>query len=756
MPATGIIRIIGATVLVCGFIFLVPVHDVLAVTYESTKSADLAVSAKVNARRQDLEFSLTSSSLDSVISADETVEFTIDYGSHLTYGIPMTIEAWWSEGSIVSDPLTTIPLLSYQAGSATPDYWGESIPVVDTVNRKIVWTVKRFPPNTIHKTVRFKLKTPSRYVTEKQVQFSVHARMYTPEIEMAEREIVYTYDPAMFIRSELKGLQFLSLDVRQITNSSFALFIATSVPTKTVITYGIDPNNLDKTITDATFSDEKMITIDGLLPATTYYYRVLIANERGIEKRTPERLKVTTSSASLLPLLESSRVVVTSRGILLLDGTLLGNLTTLTVPLSTPLSFILPFKKVFPGGVSLTLTNRSVLGISTDPPFISSNTVQLQETQAYTYTGSLTAPMVAGQYDVQMETVSEDGMRDRDILTTLIVTEPLQIVDAKNGRGVERALVYLERYDKRKQQFVAFSGTSFLMRNPSYTDEKGRADIVLPEGEYQMTVHAIGYRGMQINFGVRSGDKQSYPTVQIEPEPFSWQNIVSYYKAAYLDTYLYATNQASSLSSSYRFLDVVLLSIGVLVGLLIFGINLRRLEWSFESVILMAEKRFLQLLGHKEHVCMGLVRNLDTGLPISHATVQLVNIKTGIVLARDLSDAFGVFRLRAVATGTKLLIRKVGYENKNIFLQDGYEYCSIVTLVRESQKKLPKAMAFLLTIVRELIHSLADVALLASWFVCIVVLSRKAAILWPLVILACINTFLWLELVWRDFKRQYK
>jgi hypothetical protein len=74
-------------------------------------------------------------------------------------------------------------------------------------------------------------------VTDKNVNFSVRARMIETDVTHGWINLDQVYSPTDFIRKEVRGLQLLVAEVRRVTDRSFSLFLVTSVPTKTIITY---------------------------------------------------------------------------------------------------------------------------------------------------------------------------------------------------------------------------------------------------------------------------------------------------------------------------------------------------------------------------------------------------------------------------------------------------------------------------------------------------------------------------------------
>ena len=741
--------------IVIGILTIIP--SVRAIYYESTKSATLNTSVRIKARTEDILFAFISDKVNMVVGAEEEIEYTITYGSLLSYGTPMTITAEWSLGTVPDQSLYSYNILSYVAGSATKDYWGESTPVVDVVHRTITWTVTRFPPNTIGKTLKFRLKTPGRYVTDRNVNFTIRARLVQEDITKDWINLDNVYSPTEFIRREVSGLQLLTADVRRITDQSFSLFIVTSVPAKTVIYYGLTPDNLDKTYADDMLSDQKLITIDGLLPSTTYYYRILIENEKGIQRKTPEVFQVTTSSTSLVALIDQDRVLISSRGVLLKNTSGLGPESTVVVPRGVPVELFLPFRSGVPTSVYLSLANQTVLGISTEgPPETSDRKVRFLETQARTYTGTITSPNLVGLYDLIIESEGDITGTNRDMLTTLIVSDPITVV-ANTGKPIERALVYLERMGDYSGKYEYFPAETYGARNPSYTDSDGSADIVLPDGDYMVNVNAIGYKTYQKNFYFNPSGRQPYPRVVLEPGSFNLLNYVSYYWSVTVDSFRFFNWNVDKLASSWRFLDLSLLTSVFILTILSLLTNLRRVKVTLEGLDIFIEKKFFRILRyHKpENVFIGFVERLDNGWPVHGATAILIDRKTKAITGRDITSGLGEFHLRLEpGREYELTFKKTGLEVRREIIGTpvlvyGHEPFRMTPVKTVS---LHPVIEFSVVTARSIFHALSDTLLFAVGILNLLFWYRLGIRVLPTVIITAVNALLWLSYEWHLFR----
>ncbi|MFC1646985.1 hypothetical protein ACFL1A_01745 [Patescibacteria group bacterium] len=716
------------------------------------------VSARVRARPIDFTFDFTSNAKENTIGAEEEIEYTIKYGSLLDYRVPMVIEAEWSLGTVPDQSLYSYNIVSYVAGSATKDYWGESTPVVDTVNRKITWTVKSFPPNTIDKTLRFKLKTPGRYVTDKNVNFIVRARMYSIDTYKSWIALDQTYTPTDFIRKEVRGLQFIVAEVRRITNQSFSLFIVTSVPARTTIYYGLTPE-MDQSYTDDTLSDQKFITIDGLLPATTYYYRIMIENEKGIQRKTPEVFTVTTSSTSLVSLIDQERVLISSRGVLLKSTSGLGVGSTIVVPRGVPVELFLPFIADVPSSVYLSLASQSVLGISTEgPPATADQKVKLLETQMRTFTGSITTPIITGIYDMVLEASSDKSGTNQDVVTSLIVSDPISVVN-KEGKPIERAIIYLERLNNYTQIYEYFPAESFGSHNPSYTESDGSVDMVLPDGDYTINVNAIGYKTYQSNFYFNPSGNTPYPKIVLERSNFSPLTYLTYYHSAILDSFKFFNFSVDKLASSLRFQDLSMLVAIVIFTILSILANFRRVKVTFEGFLIFIEKRFIRVFRRLDttRLFIGFVENRANQMPINTAVVLLVDKKTKKIIARDVTNSIGEFHL-LLDPGKEydLVIKKRGFSGYKEVIGVGELIAGHppFAIHPEAAKKLPAVLEFMIVMIRTVFYGFSDALLFAVGILNILLYIRIGPKVLPVLALTALNAILWAQFQWHTYRNR--
>lgn len=728
-----------------------------AYTPAATKSAELSVSASILPKPEDFQFAF-SSNLTGAATADQEIEYTISYGSKIDYGTPMVIEAEWSLGSVTEEYLYNYEIVSYIPGSATRDYWGESTPVVDIKHRKITWTITRFPPNTLDKTLRFKLKTPGRYVTDRQVAFSVTARMRTNQIGVGEITLDQLYNPTEFIRREVRGMQILSADVRKITDTSFTLYLVTSVPVLATIFYGTDADNLTETVTDSLLSDTKTIEIGGLTPATTYFFRILIENDKGIQRKTPELFTITTAAHSLLSLIDQDRMVVTARGVSLKPEFGRGG-SSILVPRGTDLDFYIPFLSVPPNRVYLSVSGLNVLGATTAITLPGMQKIRLLETQYKVFTGRLPVPVSPGTYDVFIETDDDSGTINQDTLFTATISRPLTVTDSRN-RPVEKALVYIERYSNDTNDYERFPSESYGSHNPAYTNPDGTLDVILPDGEYTFTVNAVGFAPAETKFTMLPGSREQYPTIMLSRSPFALRPFAVYYLTALADFLQRVNALVREIASSGRFLDLGFVTGVIILTIISSVLNLKRIKLTGESAYIFLEKWLRRTFFHERTVTLliGFVEDAQRGLPVHGAAVYLLEHGTRNIVSRDLSSPLGEFRLRFTpGRAYDMVVKKPGFMHffREITADELLEELPPASLISETRIRLSPAIEYARELAVTLFHGLTDMLILGVAILSVWMTARIGVLkMLPILIVTTINLAMWFEYHLARFHRR--
>lgn len=634
-------------------------------TISITSSDQIEVVAAVPAQTRDFTLAFASDTKEGLIGANQLLSFTLTCSSNLAYATSFTLEAEWSLGTIPEKNLFAFNVFDYVSGSAGKGY-GETTPIIDLAKRKIIWKIKNFPKKTADQKVSFKLKTADRFITEQNLEVNIKARLYTSDLTLTDQALQYTYTPTQLIKTELVSLGLVKHEIRQINDTSFSLLIQTARPTKTTIFYGKTIDSLGKTFVEPTLAEQKLLRLEGLEPQTTYYYQIQIETEKGVVFRTPEIYRVTTSAESLMSSLDRENVLISLRGIILRNKATIELTSPLTVVRGQSPEVFLPFKTNVPTQVYARLVPSQVLGINNLDPIPSLEKTRFLETEAGIFSGKLVLPAQTGLYDLLLETYDSNQSLAQDTLAKVLLVEPLKIVGS-DGQFIEGARVYLERYSENLKIYEHFPAESFGGKNPTFSQNGGVIDYVLPKGHYKLKVTALGYKPKETIFSLNPAAGQDYPTVTIEKAPFSLVNTILYYQSIVADTLSFIKYNLNQLASSYLFFNLITaVSFGSLILLTLLSFSLRthiplvRLP----KYLLFHLKKILPGFSILMHIHGTVVEeDEDFHPPITQATVYIIDADKKIIVSQTSTNKRGEFFSDKLTGGHyQIEVMKKGYE----------------------------------------------------------------------------------------------
>lgn len=459
--------------------------------------------------------------------------------------------------------------------------------------------------------------------------------------------------------------------------------------------------------------------------------------------------------------------MVTTRGVLLtgLDG--IGPETNIVVPRSIPVEFYLPFTSGVPSSLTLSLSekapgyvNSDVLGIATEaPPVTGAQKVRFLETQPKTFSGTITMPSKSGAYDVIIEADGDLTGTNRDLLTGLVVSDPLTVKNSE-GKPVEHALVYVERRDDRTGKFGYFPAATYGSHNPAYTDSDGSVDMILPVGEYSVNVNAPGYDTYQKKFSMTANDRQPYPQIALTLARFAWSSYAAYYWAVGTDLISLANWNIDNLAGSYRYLDFSLVAGLAILTCLSLLANLHRVKVTAEGFIVFLDRKFIRRMGKNgTNRLIGFVERSGSGMPVHGAVVVLVDKKTRAIAGRDITSSLGEFRLRVdPAREYDISIVKSGFATCRETvgagtLIDGH---GPYALEPEHTGHPHPVLDFAGMLAGSVFHALSDTLLFGVGILNVLLWLRLGPKVLPLMLVTAANTLLWLEYEWHVWKNLKK
>lgn len=737
--------------------FLTPAKAYADSATPTPVSHELGVTANVPAHTSDFQFDLTSSATADKVGSDATITYTITYGSLLSYSSSFTLEAQWSMGTIRAKNLYAFDIVSYVSGSAARAY-NESLPTIDLAKKKISWKIENFPQNTKDRTVSFKLKTPARYVTNQNIDFTVKAKLYASDISLPEKEVKLTYTPTQFIQKALSEFEIIAFDIRELRNTSASLMISTSQPSAATVYYGTDLD-LGKSITDATLSQQKVVTLNNLAPNTTYYLKVKVENAQGVPRTTPEIFTFTTPSSSFFAAIDQENTLIGAFGTILKNRASMGKGAAV---LSTPqksLDIFLPFITSPPSLVFLKLVNSQVLGINNidPPPFLEK--IRLLETEPGVFSGKITTPAIYGNYDLLVETQNMEGSYTLDLLTKMIIREPIKILSS-SGVGIEHARITLELYNPRSGIFEYFPAETFGFKNPTYSESDGSVDMPLPPGRYKIRVAARGFVPKEEIFDFSPLKNESFPKIILAKSSFSLKDTLLYYGDTLGDTIGFFNFNLDQLISSYRFINLSFILGLLTLSILSLFLTAHHLKIKLEDLLVYLAKHWRKLSGYRipsENLFTGFIEN-KTGMPIHGAAILLISPSNKNIIYKNITNVFGEFHL-PVEKGREydLMITKKGFEalKKRIGAEELEKNRHLFQLEEEATLPRPKIVEFFLVGGRALLRMFSDTLFFAVIIFHLFYIAKFGIVrILPITLITLFNLSLWLELVWRDFQQK--
>lgn len=546
------------------------------------------VTATVAANPTDFLASLAlTDPLNGTFSQDTTLTYTLTYGNKLSYPADITVEASWDLGTIQGGSTPTVDLLDYVVGSATNGY-NSTPPVIDSVNRKIDWTISAIPGNTTGRTVSLKLKTNDSYSGLLPVTFTVNGRTYGPGTVTPDSTIssIYQYvapttptptpgptsastsgsgtsatstptPTPTLAPSTIQSPVISDIQLRTVSSSDAAILVTTDKNTTVKISYGTTIKGLTKSVSQTILSTEHLITISGLTPATRYYYKVTVVDSNG-NGTTSDLYVLDTAIPSIPPQIVSNSLILTSNDVVLTDPLRVSaTLPNIVIPVSTTYSFkfsVAEYDKI--KSIKAVVRNNNVLGLASFQAFASSDFVEITEIAPGQYIGKLQTDIQSGSYRLVIQIQDFNGNISEQTLSTVHAVAPFKIINATTREPIEKAKVTLSFFNSRLKTYDVLSSNITPVKNPNYSEADGSVPIVLPQGKYRAEITALGYEDGSAEFEIDS-KASNYPTVELKPLPFSVMTYVRYTTSTASDVLSLLRDYIHTLRKSIRFFDLI-------------------------------------------------------------------------------------------------------------------------------------------------------------------------------------------------------
>lgn len=729
--------------------------------------ADQSVSATVLPPPSDFQFALSSPS-EQPLQQNETTSYQITYGVLQAATIPttITIVANWSSATAPNGA----QLLDYVTSSASTGYNG-AVPVVNPINKTITWTIPNFPAGITNQTVTFKLYTLNSYTHS--TPFTIHVSMNNQYITLPEQSITQTYQyntppsvstnatptpPTQTIAQSTTptptippSLQFTNVNVTGISDDNATIQTTTDTPAAFTINYGTSPSDFAKTIETNTYAYQKTLTLSGLAPDTTYYFKITRTDASG-ETITSDIFTFHTAKNSPVPNIQDNLIVLSSEGnVLNSNAQNESDKKNPSVILTANSNYNIAYTLVRP--ISLksidVIVQNNVLGASSVAPINDPGeiVIPMEQKSQTLYVANL-QNLPPGSYDINIRIIDTQGNILEKKISALKVMPPLTVYAADTDSPLSDARIYLLYYDIQQKNYEPIKSTFFgNITNPSYTNFNGQSNITLPAGQYRIEESALFYKKAVVDFTIGNGISQDFPVIYLKRD-FSPLSFLSFTKDYLGDSWDKVVSTLHTLSTSIRIfhlISVTILSSLVIISFLFFLFR-SHIHFKHLPIFLLFHIDWL-LNRHQKRYIYGSITNEDNS-SLSRVLIEVEDSDKKTILAEILSNKSGKFYFKnSFPNSINLLITKEGFVPALISLEREQEVPKngIKVILAKSISHNKSPFIFLMEIAEKIAGLLFEVSLVFSIILEVLFLSlygfEKIAIYF---ILSFANIILWL------------
>lgn len=687
----------------------------------------LQVSAVVPASADDFYVHLSSAPVEEVtLEEDEEIVFTIDYGSSLAYSTTLTIEGSWDKAEENS-----ADVLSYVPGSASNAY-NSTVPSIDTVNRKITWTIASYPDNIASQSVTFKLKTSSTLESTNPLTLKVHGKTLGPGTDATVTSTKsYYYQNAPTTQSSTGSSptstptptsppaptpqpikpSLSSFEVVRLSETIADIRVITSPLTSGIVQYGLTPRSLSKSIKMLPNISEHVINLSDLEANTTYYLRFTLINKQGttvselFELKTavkPEEILITHELTSL----SSEQFQLTN----IKDNDGISR-------------FFTTARQPYELNITLTKSERvKEVDIVLNDPFSQksySNSLSLTEMiqlSKNVYTAKFYVPNIPSVYDLLLRIHDLSGGITEVKVGEVVNYAPFKIVKSSSRDNLAEANVELWYKDAQSNSYKRLNPKDFSLTDSLVSKLDGTLPLTLPIGSYKAKISRIGYRTQEVLFSIGQGNNSGYPTVLMEEVTISPLELMSYLTDSSLTISSdFLGELLPSLGSSRRMYHLTAaLTLALFSLILLFSLS-SRLGKNIFHLPSYLSYLFTQHKGAHSPF-QGIIKGNEMNNDLSGALVYLKDLD-GIVLAHSVTNKKGEFHFRSFPPHTTTLhIIKNGFDEAHFTLNstDTREYI----LHKKTHKSI---IHFALHLLATIFSSLLEVLLFLSFLLIILI-----------------------------------
>jgi hypothetical protein len=359
-----------------------------------------------------------------------------------------------------------------------------------------------------------------------------------------------------------------SLTSNEITNTTATFTLTTDSPTTIMATATAELQKSFQTLRDLRISRWHQITISNLLPNTSYLVSFTLTDEHGQSVKSTI-IRIHTTIAYNPVQIDVSSLVVSS-----LDTIFQPDIPSLqrqgapfaTLPINTPYTFQLrvPDAKriVRMQGI---IRDVNVLGISIDSlfdavqakePETSTDMIDMAELSPLQFTGTLKTKPTTGIYELRVRITDEhDNITATCYWNSFGPT--IYCIREDTKAPIEHARIFLSRYFPKTGQYIPLSPSFVSTRNPVFTNSKGEASFVLPEGTYKAVISFLGTEKTAL-FAIDNFKHTGFPVVSITPSPLPILGYIQYYVQNILDVFVgNALSFGLTIGSSQRLFEAI-------------------------------------------------------------------------------------------------------------------------------------------------------------------------------------------------------
>lgn len=674
--------------------------------------ADISASATVPARASDFPVAIAQVTPGDNFGPNQTIEYQITYGSDLSFALDsLKIEAQWYDGD--SDDESSQSVVDYLVGSATNAY-GATSPVIDTLNKKIDWTINSFPANTTNQTVNFKIKTNSSYTKNYKVNFKVSARAYGPGVTTSDKMVITSYKYPTTTKTSLvasiptptpiptvipnKPPTINLVEIRTISQNSATIFASNSTPSKISIKYGTSQNGLNQNTSSSSFSNQTFLTLNKLDENTKYYFKVSSIDKDG-NQALSDIFAFKTASAPP-PVIDTNKLSLSTSdsSVSLYNSQDSSSSVSKAEPNSPQPIVAIPESTVFKFRFALNnseniskvqafLRNKNVLGISFPSVALADTGItDLVEISPGVWEGSLQTNNLTGNYELYAKITDKKGNLIEQKISSIKVVNKFTVVSSKDNKPIEGTRVLIYIYSPSTKRYFRIPSANISGGNPQFTDSNGKLSLVLPLSKYKAQITNLNYKDQTIFFEIKNNS--DYPSVKLESTNINPFTLGRYYFRALNDVFLYNTQlYAQILTGSVRFFNLVAAVILGFLAILTLMAFSKRHHIPLSSLYSYFYY-FLDHDGNQKNYVEGVVYD-EKKNPIPSANVYLSDSETEEIISRSKTNKHGEFFFhRTVNQKNKyfLLVMCKGYKTTPLIPYESKTHVHLkITLSKEHE-----------------------------------------------------------------------